>query len=191
MARGDSGRRKRRKRTRSSRQRGSRGPIASPKVLSAIGAILGVFATVWSAFVGETIPELLRDPDARVREFRTSVDRQCGGYAYPSAHFVGHLAKVQVRFAKLDPPTQYKDEYRALEQNWASLVDALESVPESGGQPDLQNVREPKQRQSVGRQILQAQDLIAENTRLMAVDFCPKVSRLAVDEVIGLKTPRP
>jgi hypothetical protein len=157
-------------------------------VLSVIAAVLGLFATVWSAFIGETIPELLRDPDAEVREFRTSVDRQCGGYAFPSGHFVGHLATVQVRFAGLDPPPQYKDEYRALQENWARLVDELERVPESAGSPDLRNVRDPQQRQLIGRRILEAQTLIDESTRLMSVTFCPKVSRLAVGDVIGLES---
>src|SRR4051812_7110512 len=45
--------------------------------LSVVAAVLGVIATLWATLVGKTVPDLVRDKDAAVTEFRAEVDAVC------------------------------------------------------------------------------------------------------------------
>jgi hypothetical protein len=95
--------------------------------LAATGVVLGLVASLWSAFIGQTIPDLLRDKNAQIADFRAHVNSVCsrGTEALsPDPITVSRqsvrrsaegLQHVQTDLAAIDAPHAFNDEYEAFQ----------------------------------------------------------------------------
>jgi hypothetical protein len=126
--------------------------------LSAIAAALGVSATLWATLVGQTVPDLLRDEDARNRAFRARVNSTCAKRLSTiektiTTHvdeteltyddivaFRRAAGELSVAMADVEAPPLYEHEYAAMrasltraEEIWIRADAAFSSKPERPG----------------------------------------------------------
>jgi hypothetical protein len=103
-----------------------------PRSWAAVGAVLGVVATLWATLIGQTIPELLADDDAALNGFRSDVDAICASaedrLGSNRSASPERLRDVQAQFAAILPPAQYRDEYEDLERAWSEIVNVAGSL---------------------------------------------------------------
>ena len=98
-----------------------------------VAAVIAVFATVWATFIGQTIPELLRDENAPLNTFRDKVNAICSSaesyLSSAKAPSAERLRDLQAQFAAILPPAQYTDEYEGLQRAWGNIVTTARGAP--------------------------------------------------------------
>jgi hypothetical protein len=113
--------------------------LRSTRFWSGVGAVLGVGATLWATLVGQTVPELLRDENAPLVEFRAKIDRICDAQGRPLrqardaqeqtvSRLSASITELQTALAATLAPPQYTDEFAGLQRNWDEYQAGLDGV---------------------------------------------------------------
>lgn len=119
---------------------------------------LALVAALWAAFVGQTIPELLRDDKAHLHEFRSSVTALCNEPHIRAAMqntaqrtsdynlnslvtFAEGVYPVLPKLADIDAPSQYVHDYAVFKHAMLSVYS--EASHAAGYYPDIALRRRP------------------------------------------------